>query len=451
MFGMNAVGGYGMGGFGYGMGGLSAMPNYAQLNDMKLLTSVSAGSKGFSSAGSVKSGNWGQIDSGTSDFLKTYQNDMTELLSSANALRSENQKGISQEMGVSSSDNKVLSASARFRNTQAASYTVNVQQLAGAQSNVSQSFESSAESTLSGTLSIAGPKRGLDIDLADIAGRTNEEKMRNLAAEINGRGIGVSARVVQDGGNSYLELNGDKTGAGNSFQVSGSFADQSGLGKVAQASQDAVYTVKETGSQSSGTQFTSATNKDVTIGNYKISADLKAVGEAQINVGRDNSKTANALDSLIKSYNKTVSFLSANASSRGSGVSQTLNRLSSPISEKSMKLLGITQNKDGTLNFNKDTFMKAADSDSSLVDDLVSGSNGLASRIYQSAKSGLNVSSRRLTGENPAGSRYSGASFLQMQTQRYADPLNIMGTYSRTGVINAMSNSSAGLLMNINI
>ncbi|MCI8622798.1 MAG: flagellar filament capping protein FliD [Provencibacterium sp.] len=434
--------------FGYNSIGSSMMNSigwYSQINNMRLIQALNKNSSrsvgSVSSAGSLRSK---LLNSDSADFLKSYQSKMTDMMSKANALRSTNSQNALNNLSVSSSDTSKISVSAKYSLRDQASYQVDVKKLATEQMNFTQGYDGKANDVMSGQLTIATNYRAspITINVDSITGATNEEKLQKIANEVNHYKAGVSAMVIENGGKKLLALYSDETGAENAFNVSGSFAEQTGLNKAEQEAGNAEYTVSKDGSSYGAQRFQSASNT-VQIGGYKITATLKDVGKSTVTVGTDPSKTADAVKDMIDSYNSTLKFLDDN-SNRGLGVLNQMKRMvRPPISERSMKTLGITANKDGTLSFDKEVFTKAMAKSPSLVNSLVSGPNGLAEGIYSDARSGMNVSSASLTGENLTGSRYSGASY--MQNAGYS---LMGGTYSRAGTLRLLNLNSVGALMN---
>ncbi len=115
-------------------------------------------------------------------------------------------------------------------------------------------------------------------------------------------------------------------------------------------------------------------------------------------------------------------------------------------SEQSLKQMGITVNKDATLSFSKSTFEKNMAKDPSLTRDLVSGTGGLAERMFNKARSGLNMSSNSLT-NGYTSSVYSG-SYGSSSKQSATNPYAVLGMYSRSGVYNMSNYNAVGMMMN---
>ena len=127
------------------------------------------------------------------------------------------------------------------------------------------------------------------------------------------------------------------------------------MSEATTAAQNAQYSV--TDSNGFTEEFTSSSN-NVSLDYGKASMTLKSVGDATVSVGVDNKNIADAVENLVDKFNKALSVVSSNAD-RGSGVKNQLSQmLSGPAPEKSLKLIGITKNADGSLSLNKDTLLE---------------------------------------------------------------------------------------------
>lgn len=435
------------------------MPNYSRINDMRL---VSAASRRFNSISSTPGTSYTYnrynrkdpaasiLDTDTASFLKEYQNKMSDLLQKSNALRADNPRSKTGELTAKSSSEDILTADIKYRLSEPASYKLNVSQLAAAQKNVSEGVDRYGNDDMAGSLVIATSDRAnpISVNVGNAMGKNNYEKLQSVAREINRYRTNVTAQVVVNEGKASLELTGSETGKSNAFNVTGTYAQSSGLDKTKEAAQDAEYSIAKNGGKAY--KYTSESNT-VNVGGYKLQANLKKTGEATIDTGADNEKTADAIGDLVESYNSALKLLNDNAS-RGKGVLQQMRRMvQPPVSEKTMAQVGVIANKDGTLNFDRDTYLKQADLYPSLTKSIVSGGYSIANGIYDDAKAGMNISSSRLTGINPTGNRYSGASYMQMQNSYLQNPLNYFSTYNSSGIVSLFNNNSVGLLMNINI
>lgn len=156
-------------------------------------------------------------------------------------------------------------------------------------------------------------------------------------------------------------------------------------------------------------------------------------------------KTAKAIEEMAKQYNSTLAALNKNAK-RGSGVSSQIARMaSSPTSERSMELVGISTNKDGTLKVDMDKLKASLKDNTAIARDVIGGSFGVAQGISRDSASGLRQSPISLVGNDIAAMKET-----QMLGQvQDTNSLAFMSNYSKTGAVNMMNMNSVGLLMNM--
>ena len=174
---------------------------------------------------------------------------------------------------------------------------------------------------------------------------------------------------------------------------------------------------------------------------------MKGVGKTTIQSDIDTDKLASAVGDLVNAYNSSLKFLSGNYE-KGTGVGRQLNNLVGGLGpERSLKLLGITVNKDASLSFDKDVFQKNMKKDPSLTKELVSGTNGIADRAYYKASVGLNMNSSSLL--NGSASSVSGTSGTYgTSSSDMTNQYNVFNMYSRSGAF-AMNNYAAvGMMLN---
>lgn len=372
-------------------------------------------------------------------YLKNYSSSMSDLMNSANALRGSNKAGVANQLSVSSSDQTVMDASNRFKLTSPTTYEVNVSQLAKAQTNTSDAVSSSAKATGDISMQITGNGGNINVQVSSLDAngkqKSNSQMLSEAAAQVNKAGAGVKASVITKDGKSSLQLESVKTGSENSFNVSGSFAQNGGMSNVTQAAQNASYTVTENGATKS---YTSATN-NIRLGTGKIDATLKKEGTATLTVGQDPQQTVSAMEKFVASYNNTVNLLSKNTD-KGSGTVRQLEKLQSyvPGSKEGMDRMGLSFNKDGTLSLDKTKLSKNLAEDPSLTKDLISGASGLAQRAFSTAQSASTSTVGSLIGNSLASAQYSQAT----------DSINMMSSFSRSGAYNMMNLYASGMLLN---
>ena len=142
-------------------------------------------------------------------------------------------------------------------------------------------------------------------------------------------------------------------------------------------------------------EYTSSRN-EITVNGGRIGVTLKDAGEVTIRSDVDSEKIASALSNLVQSYNSALEVLNDNYG-RGTGVDRQLRNLVRGLGpEQSLEKLGITVNKDATLNFDPEVLTKNMERDSSLVKDLISGTGGIADTAFNKAVGGMNMSSSSL-------------------------------------------------------
>lgn len=393
------------------------------LNQLKLQQALDKLDKKTSSSSSNTATS--SLSSNASTFLRNYDSAMSDLMSAANSLRDVNSSGVSNSLTVNSSDSDVLTASKNYTLRKPESFDVSVQQLAAAQQNVSTAVTSNAKATEDANFSIVTNKGTANINVSSVneygVQKTNRQLLNDVAKEINRQSVGVKASVeTTKDGKSVLKLTSKETGTDNSFIVNGEFAKNNGLSEATTAAQNAQYSV--TDSNGFTEEFTSSSN-NVSLDYGKASMTLKSVGDATVSVGVDNKNIADAVENLVDKFNKALSVVSSNAD-RGSGVKNQLSQmLSGPAPEKSLKLIGITKNADGSLSLNKDTLLEKLDEDPELIKDIISGNHGLAQGAYRSAESGMSRSANSLISKD----------LKQMQQETSMDTLSLMSRFANSG------------------
>ena len=411
------------------------------MNQLKLQQVLNKLESKNSSSNSVSSGSsTSSLNSGSATFLRNYNSAMSDLMSSANSLRDVNSAGVNNTLTVNSSDKDVLTATKNYTLRKEESFDVSVQQLATAQQNVSDALANNGLATQDAKFSIETAKGSANINVSAVgtngARKTNRQMLNDVAKEINRQNIGVRASVEVKDGKSTLKLTAKETGTDNTFTVSGQFAEDNGLNNVSNAAQNAQYSV--TDDSGNKREFTSSSN-NVSLDYGKASMTLKSVGDATVKIGVSNDTIADAVKDLVDKYNKALSVVSANEG-RGSGVKNQLNQmLRGPMPEKSMELIGITKNSDGSLSLDKDKLMEKLEEDPDFTKDLISGTHGFAQGAYRAAETAFSRSANSLIGSD----------LKQMQEDSSADTMNLMHRFSRSGAYNLTNFYSVGLLMNM--
>ena len=383
----------------------------------------------------------GSLNTSASTFVRNYNSSMADLMSAANSLRDVNASGISRELTVNSSDTDVLTATKNYTLRKEESFTVSVDQLAMAQQNVSQAVSSNAPATEDAAISITTAKGTANINVSAVKDngvqKTNHQMLNDVAKQINRQNIGVRASVeTTEDGQSVLKLTAKETGTDYSFSVTGDFAKNIGIDSVSTQAQNAEYSVTDqTGIKR---DFISNSN-EVSLDYGKATMSLQKTGQATVSIGVNNEKMADAVENLVDKYNKALSVVSSNTDKGISVKNQLSSMLSGPAPEKSLNLIGITKNADGTLSVNRDTLLQKLQEDPELTKDIISGNNGFAQGAFREAQSALS---------RPANALLS-TELENMHQEASTSTLNLMHRFASSGAYNLTNFYSAGLLINM--
>ncbi|MDP4027434.1 MAG: flagellar filament capping protein FliD [Gallionella sp.] len=347
-----------------------------------------------------------------------------------------------QTLKATSSDDKVISATVSSI-ASPGSYTLEVTDIAQAQSLVAQGLPSTtaaigsgAETTLTfdfGTISNGTLTNGFYID-ADFTGNgsnshsitinSSNNTLSDIRDAINEANMGVTATIINDGDatNPYrLVLASDSLGASNSMKISVSSAD----GDLS-LSNLLAYDPGVDGGQNLAETVT-ASNANFRVNGLLISKESNSVSDVihgvtlnllketeidtpvKLTVARDTSSISTSVASLVKAYNDLAGILKTETSydvtsQKGATLqgdstirsvqSQLRNLLGSAVSGTSGALntisdVGVSFQKDGTLKLDQtklDTAMKDNFNDIAL---LFSSDNGLLTKLNTFTTSAL--------------------------------------------------------------
>lgn len=429
---INGINSYSMGFYSYQASLNNFRLSQALANNPRLNQSVS--SSRYSSAYSQNSAMKSNVG-----FVKEYSSSMTDLMSAANALKNSNKNGVMNDLAVTSSNEKVAVATEKLPARDAKEISIDVQQIAQAQVNVSDGVKASAKAESDMNFTVGDSTKSVNVQVSTLnrngSTKTNVEMLTEAANQINYSDSNVKASVVQKDGVASLQLETKATGAGNTFSVSGELGAAAGAENVKTESANAKYSVTTDGRTN---QYESNTN-DVSVDYTRIGVTLKGVGQTTIKSDIDTDKVASAVGDLVNAYNSSLKFLNNNYD-RGTGIDRQLRNLVNGLgSEQSLKQLGISVNKDATLSFDKAVFAKNMKEDPSLTRSLLSGGNGIADRAFTKASSGLNMN---------ANSLMNGSSYANSASNSLTNQYNVFSMYSKTGV-HAMNNYAAvGMMLN---
>ncbi len=373
------------------------------------------------------------------DFVKEYTSSMSSLMKAASELKGASSSNSAvNDLAVTSSDTDVATVTERLPVRNYSEYVLDVSQTARAQVNASDAVRAAdtasedMDFTVSGSLGTASVQ--VSSTYEDGTAKTNGTMLREAASQINEQNAGVRASVIEDNGEAYLKLESTHTGEVYGFRAEGQLGAASGADQVQTSAQNAKYSVTENGITR---DYTSSGN-DITIGAGRIGVNLKDTGEVTIRSEMDQEKVSSALQDLVSSYNSALKVLNDNYG-RGSGVDRQLRSLVRGLgSEQSLAKIGITVNKDATLEFDADVFSDSMAKEPSLVRDIISGTGGIADTAFNKASGGMNVNSSSLINNDLADA----------QQEMLYSPYNVMGMYSRNSAYLHNNFYAVGMMMN---
>ncbi|QSP94452.1 flagellar filament capping protein FliD [Marinobacter salinisoli] len=296
------------------------------------------------------------------------------------------------------------------------SYSVNVTQLAQAQSLASGVFADSDSTTVGEgtmTFTVNGVSTDITVD-------SSNNTLQGLADSINDANAGLSAGVVDTGSGFRLVLSADDTGLQNAIQVSvtdadGNNADMAGLSQFAfdGAASNLAETVaaKDALLEVNGIAVSRPTNsiEGVVAG---VTFDVAAIGSTNISVERDADAVAERVREFVDKYNELEKVIGKYAgfnSVSGSGGmltgDSTIRNMERDIraglttipagletsSVRSLADLGIkTDPATGKLEFDDAIFKEKLEADPAAVTAIFagqSGGEGISDKISQSIES----------------------------------------------------------------
>lgn len=375
------------------------------------------------------------------EFLKNYNKNMSNLMSSANTLRGMSSTSIWNKTTVQSSDKSVMQAVQNYRMSTKDSYAVNVKQLATKQNNLSMGLQKNAAAEKDASFSITTKKGtfSFQISAQDENGKqkTNRQMMQEMADAVNEKKIGVKATVSEEDDDAKISFTSEETGEKNGFTIEGEAAAAYGFDQVAQAAQDAAYTVSKNGRAEQS--FTSAQNT-VSMDYGRIDVTFQKAGTATIQAGAvDTDKVVSAVKDLVEKNNSTISMLEESAE-KGYGVQNQLNEMKgSSIANRYLEDIGITRGTDGRLTLDEAKLTQALQEKPEQTKELLSGSYGLAQNAFDDARTGMAQSGSTLLNQNSYTNLYSNYSDDYSYFSDFTNSFQMLGLYNRYGV-QTMSN-----------
>lgn len=376
--------------------------------------------------------------SSSMNFLRDYTSTMSDVMQSANSLRSSNSAGVMNALTAVSSDTKVADVTARYDLRQTRDMDLNVTQIAAAQQNRSEGVKTSEAASEDMAFAISGPNGRYDVNISavkeDGTAKTNGQMLKEAADAINKSNAGVKASIEQKDGSSVLSLQSRDTGTDAAFEVAGQLGAAGGLDKVAAEAADAKYSVTENGRTR---EYTSQSNS-VQLDTGRLQAELKEAGNTKISAQPDTDKIASSVSKMLDSYNKAVDFLGDNTTHGRGAIVALRNFERSLTSEQAMKRLGVSQDENGKLTLDEQKLKDSLTKEPTLTRQLLSGSNGLAQNLYNRGVSAMNTNSASLISND-----------LQEITQSSIfNPIQQTNLYSRNGAYAANNYAALGIMMN---
>lgn len=368
-------------------------------------------------------------------FLNQYQHEMKGLSGAANKLRTLNKDSLWNTFSAGSSDESTATVYADSKLKTKAEYQVNVLQMAEKQITRTDSVQSKgkgafAEGNIGISLDNGSKSANIEVKTKDENGNelTNRQVQSDMVSQINKAGLGLKASIVEDGNNSYVQIESE-TGTANAFTVTPEAATKAGFDTTQQA-ENLKYTVMKDGEPlNGGMTFQNASDDNVRIGD--VTASFKKTGSVEINVGVDTEKIAKATEEFINQYNKTLDLLVDNAH-RGSGTSKTLNNFQrAPISKDAMETIGITMEENGHLTLDEKKLGSVLNSKPEKVRDILSDNYSIADGVYQDTQRGLSETASKLVSNDLEKAIYS---------QLHMQPISF--DYGRYGIMNSINNGS---------
>ncbi len=330
------------------------------------------------------------------DDNKSYQNQLTaldtlktKLLALQTAAQAIDTSNEFSSLVASSSDDTILDVTASA-DAAAGSYDITVLSMATAQKDISQGYDSIADSVGEGIISFS--VNGTTTDL-NLTGFTSLESLKNT---INNDVAGVNASIVYDGadtGGYHLVLSSTEAGSDGAYSVdmSGMSGGTTPILTNNQTAEDALLTVD-------GLAVTAASNNptDVISG---LTLNLKSadVGTTvHVNVSMDTEGISEKVSAMVDAYNDIFSFINTQSATDGDlRNNPTLRSVGSRIENLFISSLsgglgdisnffqvGITRGDDRQLVFNETDFSEAIASDFGGVRDLFVERDGNLGKMY---------------------------------------------------------------------
>lgn len=229
------------------------------------------------------------------------------------------------------------------------------------------------------------------------------DTLSSIVSKINDAGLGVKATTVYDGTNYRMQLRGSATGAGNEVTITGVDLGLNGVENLKQQAQSAHLKIDGFDVYSKTNQVSGA------IPGVTLTVSQKTTTPATVDVTPDASSLTTKLQSVVDNFNSVIkkvqslagygTIKASNAQLAGdSTLRQLTMKMNRSISEAvdtktsytSMRSIGITLNKDGTLALDQSVLSKAVAANPEAVTKILSGvgtSGGIMDSVSDLTKS----------------------------------------------------------------
>ncbi len=328
-----------------------------------------------------------KLQSSTSSYLSSLNSSTNNLKSAVKPFTLKAADSLFDRKSVTASDSTTVSGTTAA-NADVSSYTLNITKLAVAQTNMGLQMNSGEKSFNTGINSFSiktgtGQAKNIYVNINE--NDTNKTGLEKIASAINYAQIGVNANVVNDSktGTSYLKLTASRTGTDNAFTLSdiaGNAVSASSTATVSAQAQNADYSID-------GNKYTSQENT-VSLNNGKVKLTLNKADskDIKLQIGTDTNGIIVSINNLVESYNKLSNFSSMNSSSFN-GAKTLSAELGNIVNSRKASLysIGISVRNDDSLVIDGKKLDQAINTDIYRVKDVLSGSFGIAEKLYNKA------------------------------------------------------------------
>jgi flagellar hook-associated protein 2 len=319
---------------------------------------------------------WGfnnPMSNSSSNFMVAAKSAANELSSTLNGLLGRaGAASVFARTEANSADNDILRVnSVNMRNNSNSNdMRVTVEQIALAQRNEGNGMTAAANAVDTGftlgrntfEIDVNGKKSSVSFDVR--AGDTVRDAQNRMASAINGAGLGVTASVSAENGNSTLSLQSANTGITRAGQdnfsirdMAGNAAAAAGVLGITQNAQNAQYRMHH-GNVVGGLRTSLSNNVDLGNG---VNAELRGAGTSTVSFGQNQTAMQNAARQMVNGFNKLFETVIDNNDNRRTNALQ--NRMQGLVKTHGTALagIGISSNREGFLQINEERMKKAAE------------------------------------------------------------------------------------------